>query len=79
MPLRAACGLWAIVCPPLSYTICYVFHNDEIPMLIFTKLPDSDDCKFIKSSISDEEVDIVHKYDADQVSLYSQLAYSDLI
>jgi len=48
-------------------------------MLIFTKLPDSDDCKFIKSSISDEEVDIVHKYDADQVSLYSQLAYSDLI
>ena len=60
-------------------------HSDEVPVPIFTKLPDIDEDQLRSSTSSsnsddDEEEDIAHEaWNADRVSFYNQSELNDLV
>ena len=60
-------------------------HSDEVPVPIFTKLPDIDEDQLRSSTSSsnsddDEEEDIAHEaWNADRVSFYNQYELNDLV
>ena len=74
--------------PNIHFTTRSIPHNDKVPVLIFTKLPDIDEDQLRSSTSStnsdddddDEEQDIAHEaWNAGRVSLYSQSELNDLI